>query len=122
MAEQSLNLTADLANLHEAGAIYLPLVADQFAGARQQLGVNEAQDDRFWRPAEFMGGGNGPVQKALANMRDTMAAVLLDSETNMRDTGRALVTAAQIYGDEDVLNAELIRRGLEPPAGTPGQG
>jgi hypothetical protein len=122
VAEQDINLTADLANLHEAGIAYLPLIADQFAAARQQLGVNETQDDRFWRPAEFMGGGNGPVQKALANMRDTMAAVLVDSESNMRDTGRALVTASVIYGDEDALNAELIRRGLDPSAGVVGQG
>ncbi|MBW6436481.1 hypothetical protein KZ829_22320 [Actinoplanes hulinensis] len=111
-------LTVDLANLWEAGALHLPAIAQQYAAARERLAVNEAQDGYFWRPADFMGGGYGPVREALVHVRDAMASVFLDSEANVEETGRALVRAAEVYGDIDVLNAELIRRGNKPDPAT----
>jgi hypothetical protein len=99
----------DLYELWLAGEKQLPEVAAQFADAGKKFGLTQAQDGQFWRPAEFSGGGYGPMHAGFVSLRDSMAAVFRDSQSNMELAGQALKLAADEYAATDHKAMEQFR-------------
>jgi hypothetical protein len=100
------DLGIDLYELWIAGENLLPEVADQFAEAGKQFALTESQNGYFWRPAEFSGGGYGPMHAAFADLRQTLAAVFRDSQGNLELAGHALKMAADEYARTDKAAAD----------------
>src|SRR4051794_35641101 len=100
MPKTGVDLGADLYKLWISGTRYLPQIADGFSNAAQPWGQSSAHDGAFWRPAE-LGGAYGPAHAHLVDVRDALAKVLKDAQSNMLDAAHALKLSAEWYAETD---------------------
>jgi hypothetical protein len=108
--DRGVTLGLDLAELYRAGSVFLPAVADEFAGSAVAVSNVLASAAPLFDRDPIFGGSKGPAYAEWEELRSTIGGYLNDTTENLRDVGRALVLAANNYASTDgAAKAELDR-------------
>jgi hypothetical protein len=108
MPDSGKDLGLDLFNLYKAGTQNLPEVAAEYtaAGTHAANALNAAAG--AFQRHQIFGGSSGPAYAEWNELGQTIAKFLHDSGENLKETGEALVLAANNYAATDqAAKAEL---------------
>ncbi|GAA0708587.1 hypothetical protein Drose_13120 [Dactylosporangium roseum] len=108
--DSGVDLGVDIYRLWLAGSKYLPDVAVLMENALAHVGHAGTSDAAFVRPAVFGGGVYGPAYGPMGELRDLLAEMLAQTATALRDSGAALVLAADEYQKTDEEARDMFNR------------
>lgn len=97
----------DVEELWRAGAVHLPTVAVQYAGAAQAIHSSAVSEDAAFSRSE---GGMGPLHPVFKRLRDAFQdRVLVQTHANLIAAGTALTKIADGFATTDHLNATQLQ-------------
>jgi hypothetical protein len=121
MSDHGRTLALDLYDLYTVAKDDLPSVAAIYGDVvARYASARSALDSAMTRPHHFGGGTLGPVHAAWADLHDTAAKFMNDTQRNLDETAAALTEAVKLYeatdhAARDRFNELLNERGEPTP-------
>ena len=107
LSEESEELASELHDLYRAGAVSIPLIANQLVDANGK--INQSQD-KSAKAFTQISGDVSQVYDSWADVRDKIQTYVGKSAENMHDIGEALIEIMNDYKESDCAAAKELDR------------